>query len=397
MFGASGVLFSTNYNNNGEKLLTQVSDNIVIPTIQLVSDSNWVPLNFSGFIKSQNADSPFVNSSTSSGGDISLTFTTSSDGNHLATTGGTYAQPYVSSTVGSGQSTYANPSGSHSHTTPPISIAGTSLYPFHLKTKMYTRATNSNKIFTLPIGTIVFGENIEDSGVVATSTYSSLYLYATTNDADVGRIGGGTTSRSINLTTSQGGSHNHGATGVRAQNGYNPAFGSEKSAAIDTNQSTGHTHSLSASLTQYIKYMKLNTYIVQQENVYIRYGMIFGFTSNNVPPNWYCCNGQTIDGYTTPNLVDRYVMFGYQANHKGIPPSAYDKNALVLSNVSLSTENWFHYHGTGDGWQTVGNYGRENRYHSTVSVPHTHTITTSSSSIDYEPPNYNLIYYIYLP
>jgi hypothetical protein len=141
----------------------------------------------------------------------------------------------------------------------------------------------------------------------------------------------------------------------------------------------------------------LNTYVVQQENVYISSGMIFGFTSNNVPPNWYCCNGQTINGYQTPDLTDRYIMCGTAASHKVIPSDLNDKNIIKYSGTSSSTNTWNHKHGSSGVYQSTSASGQVNCYHAYADAPHNHISGVQDVELPYEPPHFNLIYYIYLP
>jgi hypothetical protein len=244
----------------------------------------------------------------------------------------------------------------------------------------------------LPIGTIVFAENITNNDGVVASIYNGLYLYVTSDDNLVGLIGGKTT-HEITTTSSASGEHSHVSPGqTYAQTGAENVYIGPTGRTKTTADGELHIHTMTLSLTQNKKYMKLNTYIVQQENVYISSGMIFGFTSNNVPPNWYCCNGQTVNGYITPNLVDRYIVCGDVSSHK--ETSFDDVNAIVLSSSSTSTDSWYHRHGTGNVFQNIG-LRKENRYHATGSVPHSHTIP--QQEFPYEPPHFNLMYYVYLP
>jgi hypothetical protein len=396
MFGVSGMLFSTDYNNNGEKLRAEASDNFVITSIQLVSDSDWVPYNVGeAFVKSKNYYSDLVNT-LSMGTNASIAFNFSSNGNHNYNVGSAYANPYQS-LITTGNVIEATNSGDHSHSASSSSVQSTSFLPRHLKTKLYKRKTGSSTFFKLPIGTIVFAENITNNDGVVASIYNGLYLYVTSDDNLVGLIGGKTT-HEITTTSSASGEHSHVSPGqTYAQTGAENVYIGPTGRTKTTADGELHIHTMTLSLTQNKKYMKLNTYIVQQENVYISSGMIFGFTSNNVPPNWYCCNGQTVNGYVTPDLTDRYIRIGNAASHKEIPPSYSDVNALTHTSTNSSTNTWRHRHGTGGVYQSTSNFGQVNCFHAYADVSHVHSSGPQQPSYPYEPPHFNLIYYIYLP
>jgi len=392
MFGATGNLLSINYNHLGQ--IPVSASGIVIFTINSVSDSNWVVSSVNNnLIKARNSNFSYANTSNTNGSAI-VSFTTGTYAAHDPVPLGTYATPYVQSTFISRNSTIAYSSGSHSHAFS-NTVSSSSFFPSHIKTLLYTRNNGSPSSFSLPVGTIVFSANItNDYGISSTSSYDNLYLYATNSTSLVGTTGGSSTFNLSGTSTSSG-DHTHGppsgGTDAPSWNGYMQATGQNQDFT-----SKAHTHTLTISFTQNKKYVKLRTYVVQQQNVYISYGMIFGFNTNNVPADWYCCNGQTINGYTTPNLVDRYVMCGNSdiSSHNITPITANDINNISFLNTTLVNNTWSHRHGTSGAYQAISTKN-ENDYHDTASVNHTHSI--SGASFSYEPDHYNLIYYVYLP
>ena len=393
MFGATGNLLSINYNHLGQ--IPVSTSGIVIFTINSVSDSNWVVSSVNNnLIKARNSNFSYANTSNTNGS-ASVSFTTVTNAAHDPTKLGTYATPFVQSTFVSRNSTIAYSSGSHNHAFS-NTVSSSSFFPSHIKTLLYTRNNSSPSSFSLPVGTIVFSANITNNyGITPTSSYDNLYLYATNSTSLAGTTGGSTTFN-LSGTSTSGGDHNHGppsgGTDAPPWNGYMQATGQKQDIT-----SKAHTHTLSISFTQNKKYVKLRTYVVQQQNVYISYGMIFGFNTSNVPADWYCCNGQTVNGYTTPNLVDRYVMCGNSdiSSHNVNPVISNDINNISFLNITLDNNTWSHTHGTSGAYQSISTQN-ENDYHGTASVSHTHSVLLGQS-FSYEPDHYNLIYYVYLP
>jgi microcystin-dependent protein len=406
MFGVSGGLLSIDYRNSGQPIVN--GEGIIITSIAKIENPEWTTVNInSTLIKSKNIGS-FETNTITSNNPSQLNFIVSRTSNHAADVGGPpYATPYTSFTS-TGQNTIGNAGGNHVHTISGFDLDVTSHLPKNVKVALYRRSTNYSSTFNLPIGTIVFAENIQNNpSVVPTSLYDNLYLSSTNIDNNIGDKDYSTNIIEYNFITSSSGNHNHGpATGVHGQSGYNPNFGSENTTAINNppvNNNLNHSHSGKMTFTQTKKYKKLRTYVVDSDKAFISNGMIFAFNTENVSDGWYCCNGQIIKGYTTPNLVDRYIMCGNSSlsSHNLNPTennNAIDENYIIFENLNNSTDEnkWSHSHGTTSGFQTVTAL-QERRYHgfSENGIPHSHNITLTESI--FEPNHYNLIYYIYLP
>jgi hypothetical protein len=398
MFGITGALSSIDYRNMGQKFI--FANNIVITSISPISSSSWVKkTSVEGLIKSRIHNSSIVNTvntNTSS----SITSSMSIAGSHVATVGAPYASSQVSPTY-QYPTTIASTSGSHYHSFT-ISLNAATLYPDSLYVGIYE--SNLGTIFTLPVGALIFAENIASNdlyGISAISTYDNFYLRATSNDGLMGTTYSSTTSSIISYTTTTSGAHDHNpATGSFGLS--SPTNGTEYSLPYD-NSTTGyepsHSHTGSVTVTQTKKYKKLRTYVVTQSGASISNGMIFAFnnTSINLAPNWYCCNGQIIGGYTTPNLVDRYIMCGNSiiSSHNINGSGSSDTNNAYCTSTTSSTNNWTHDHGSVYNYQVLTGYATAQRYHTAASVPHSHTQSTSTTG--FEPYHRNYIYCIYLP
>jgi hypothetical protein len=398
MFGATGLFISIDYRNMGQKFIS--ANNIVITSISPITNPAWVKkTNVQGIIKSRAHNSSLVNS-TNTYTSASISDTTLMAGQHAATISGPYAESYVYTTY-MDATTIASTSGSHSHSFT-INLDGPNSYPDILYVGLYEK--NSSDTNSLPIGTIIFAENIATNdlyGISTTSAYDDLYLRITTDDGLIGTQSSSVAS--LNYTTSSSGSHTHepasGSLGLSTYDPYSPA-GAEITHPVDSptaGQSPIHSHTGTVSISQTKKYKKLRTYVVNGNGAQISNGMIFAFsnTSINLSPNWYCCNGQIINGYTTPNIVDRYILCGNSdiSSHNII--GTLDTNKIYLGSSTTSTNDWTHNHGRMSGYQNITNYLPAKRYHDTASYPHNHG--RNSSDVDFEPYHRNYIYCIYLP
>lgn len=393
MFGVTGILSSVDYRNTTQSFTD--ADDIVIFTVNDIVNSDWqtIPTSYDNLIKSRNNNFAYV-ASANTFTNITGALTTTSDGAHISDNYGAYASPYR--TTGANDTNRRNgTSGNHIHTVSFSVASSLANFPYHIKTKLYKRNPYSRKIFTLPIGTIVFGENIfNNSGVSANSYYDNKYLCSASSST--GTFSGDILIRNP-TTVGSSGIHAHVGATTRSQTGYF-SEGFYSGAQDEANQGS-HLHTATVYFIQYKKYVKLRTYVVQEENTFISPGMIFGFFSNNVSQGWYCCNGQIVGDYTTPNLVDRYIMCGNSniSSHNIIPNSTDDKNSISYISTTVSTEAWKHRHGTGGVFQSGSLYGQEPYYHTDASITHTHTVSGTVGPYNYESNHFNLIYYIYLP
>jgi hypothetical protein len=397
MFGVTGILSSVDYRNTTQSFTD--ANNIVIFTINDIVDSDWqtISASYDSLIKAR--DHNYVDVATKTTfGNITGSFTTTINGAHKAEDYNAYAIPQISGSGFNNNVRRLGTSGNHAHSLTFSINSGSDNFPFHIKTRLYKRNPYSRKIFTLPIGTIVFGENILNNyGVVANSYFDNRYLCSST--ISIGRLGGSNEFFS-DVTIGSGGVHNHVGPATRSQTSYPGYGGGDYSGAVTYGNIGSHTHSGLILFNQYKKYVKLRTYKVQEENTFISPGMIFGFSSNNVSQGWYCCNGQIVAGYTTPNLVDRYIMCGNSdiSSHNVKPDSIDDKNSIsyVSYDLLIDTNDWNHTHGYGGVFQQLG-ASTEAFFHDSESISHQHTVSATPGPYTYESDHYNLIYYIYLP
>jgi hypothetical protein len=397
MFGITGLLTSSDYRNGSPGPIEAVS-NLVIFSVSTVSDSNWsLLIQDYKLIKARNEDFADVGTVYSYTSLPTITFNIGMNGTHDATIGSAYGSSYASPSTG-GKSNLTYSAGSHNHTAS-VNLAG--FLPSSILTKLYKRNPNSISFYSLPIGSLVFGANLNITGLSATSSYDNRYICSSSISA--GATGGSTTS-TISFNTSNGGEHFHdGPVNNFDQTTFNQTgYGQQTGSRIDTSGQQSHAHTGSITISQRKQYVKLRTYQVTGSNVFISSGMIFGFISAINDPNWFCCNGQTVRGYTTPNLVDRYVMCGNNSisSHNVTPSAINDVNDINIMSYTLDNNTWNHRHGIGNiDYQNTTTYLPCTRYHSYANFSHTHAITTTDgvTSYSYEPSYFNLIFYIYLP
>lgn len=398
MFGTSGILFSTDF-KNGSPIPIEASSNLVIFSVSNISDPNWASINYSNtLIKAR--DSNYVDVGTlylTPTNLPTLSFTTGTNNSHNGVDYPEYSNSQMSPLIG-GKGFRGYPAGSHNHSID-INLNNQTFLPPHIKIILYKRTNNSSPFYSLPIGSLIFGENLNISGLTATSTYDNKYICCT----PVGNQGttGGSSSFSFSFITGYSGEHYHdGPVNNSSQTGFNGTGYGERSGSIELSTGQSHLHTGSVTLTHKKQYVKLRTYQVTDSNVFISSGMIFGFTSAIDHPDWFCCNGQTARGYVTPNLVNRYIMCGNNniSSHNVNPSALDDLNILNVDNYTVDTNLWNHTHGIENQfYQNTGTRIPQSRYHTYSNVPHTHSMTGQSTTISYEPNHFNLIFYIYLP
>lgn len=397
MFGITGLMTSSDTRNGSPGPIEAVS-NLVIFSVSTISDSNWVSLSQNDkLIKARNED--FVDVGTAyaaTSGLPTITFTIGTNGDHDARDYPPYSNNAFYSFLTGGKSFLGLPAGSHNHT---ASISLTGFVPSNIKIKLYKRNPSSISFYSLPVGSLVFGENLNISGLSATSSYDNKYVSSTTSTAG---ITGGSTTGTLSFTTSYSGAHYHdGSVNNFDQTIFNGTGFGQRTRSRISSEGQSHAHTGSVTLSQRKQYIKLRTYQVTGSNVFISSGMIFGFISTINDPDWFCCNGQTVRGYTTPNLVDRYVMCGNNSitSHNVTPSAINDVNDINITSYTLDNNTWNHNHGIADLDYQNTTSSHDNRRHSYSDIPHTHAITTADgiTSYSYEPSHFNLIFYIYLP
>lgn len=401
MFGVTGLLISSDYNNVSLNFPAEAPYGIVIFSLNDITDSNWG--GWPGYpfmellIKARNSNYPYLGQSTASTNLPKVTINTTSEGTHLGTAYEYYSYSQMSPASG-GKSFQGYSAGDHRHLT---DVTISEFYPPHIKTKLYYRKYTSTPFYSLPIGALIFGENLNISGLTATSSYDNKYLCATYSN--VAGTTDGTSTISVSFTTSNAGEHFHdGPVNNTTQTSFNGTGYGQRTGSYPSSDGQAHTHTGSMTLLQKKKYVKLRTYRVDGENVFISRGMIFSFFTVINHPDWFVCNGQTVRGYTTPNLVDRYIMCGNNdiSSHNVTPSVSDDYNGITITNISINNNTWNHNHGYGNQfYQNDGTSLPDYRYHTFANVPHSHSglHTTDTNPISYDTSNFNLIFYIYLP
>jgi hypothetical protein len=401
MFGASGLLSSIDYRNAGEVYKTP-ADNIVITTVNPVIDSNWELLNVNNkLIKSTTTN--VGSSSTNGSASLIITFISNSDhsmdqvDSNEKFVFSPYATPYCyTDDVLGGGDVRARTGGSHTHIFEQQTFSSAANFPSYVRVALYKRKIDSNRIFELPIGTIVFAEDLTDvEGVSATSSYNNKYLCAVNDQNLAGTSYIGKDNFSYNIVSSTAGAHSHPSNRSGPnQTGQIGIYLAQTGARADDQRYTSHTHQGTIDISVIRKNVSLRTYKVSMTGVYITRGMIFGFSSSNIPPNWYICDGSIINGYQTPRINDRYPLCGNEllSSHDNI----LNNDNHIATSASLDTATWNHYHGTADNYQAyssiTGKY-----YHGPSGNLTAHNHRGSGKTTYFEHDRFNLIYCIYLP
>jgi hypothetical protein len=401
MFGITGKMSGTDWRNtyNGAPSVNNI---FIFTNNNTDLNSSWLTINQGNgkFIRARDhnfADVGVPSNVTS----IDFIFNTGTTGSHVAENYGAYATPYENY-GNSGGGVISGSSGSHNHGSFTINFTSNNFSLYRIA-YMRKRNPSSSPYFTLPIGTILFGENLDNVlGVSGYSSYSNRYLMG----GEGVSFGGSSNPISISVLTNSSGDHLHNPSpyGGSAVTGVVGNFAETDRAFTDVNAGTVHQHTVIADFNIRNKYVKLRTYVTTNSNVIISRGMIFGFVSNVYDPDWVCCNGQTVRGYTTPNLVDRFIMCGDStlASHNVTPSYTNDVNTVTYLSSTMDTNAWSHSHGVQNPYPastSLGNLATIRRYHSTASVSHSHSTPSSTAfnTFDFEPTHFNLIFYMYLP
>lgn len=241
----------------------------------------------------------------------------------------------------------------------------------------------------VPAGAIVFSSN---SPTGSWSNYATLYgnkWLAGVSSAASSGSNLGAASANFSTTSTSGGNHTHG-TGTAIA--YVPSTGNQITNFNTEGGSGDHVHSINITATYSINnYIKLKAWQTST-NALLSYGCIIPWNSNNQPPSgWYLCNGQTIRGYTTPNLSSGKLIQMHSADHdvtvsgtNSVSLSATAGNAGTHTHQGPLSASRFAYFG-----------GSE---HTSYSWPHTHGLSlTTGSTVNVDPANVSLAFIVYLP
>jgi len=402
MFGITGIMLGSDWRNGASAVPPAVDSSIVIFTNSLVDlDSSWLTISQGNSRLIRARDHNFADVGVPSGGtSASFTFSTGTAGSHRAEDYGAYANPYEQN-YGSG-GVISGIAGSHVHGSTNMTFTS-NIFPSYRSAYMRKRNPNSSPYFTLPFGTILFGENLDNiSGVTGYSTYNGKYLVGQGTSSLSN--GGYSNPVSYPFLTNYAGDHTHNPSpyGGSAVNGFYGGGAEVNRAFTDGDDGTSHNHTITANFSIKNQYVKLRPYVTTNSSVPVSRGMIFGFVSAINDPDWFCCNGQTARGYTTPNLVDRFIMYGDSSSHNAKPISTDDVNTVTYLSSTMDTNTWNHRHGVTNPYPATTSLGNNRviaRYHGNANVPHTHGIfhNTGGNTFAFEPAHFNLIFYVYLP
>jgi hypothetical protein len=401
MFGATGLLSSVDYRNAGEVYKTP-AHGIVITTVNAVTDSDWELLDVNNkLIKS--TYSPGVERTD---GSASITFSSfNSTGNHSMDQQDSngkfvfspYATPCLDDNFYGTGGTRAFSGGNHTHTFTEQTFSSAANFPSYTRVALYKRKDGSNRIFELPIGTIVFAADLSSvEGVSATSSYSENYLCAINNPSIAGTYKSGSNKFTYNIISAISGEHAHNGNPGPGPTGQTSKYLVNTDADYSAKNNISHTHQGLVTLTVNRKTVSLRTYTVDNSGVYITRGMIFGFNTTNIPPDWYICDGSVVNGYTTPRIDNRYLIFGnaFLSSHDKI----LGDNNYINVTASLNNISWNHRHGQSGKYQSLtsrsGKFFHDDSYDITS---HNHVFGGGDQSTYYENDRFELLYCIYLP
>jgi hypothetical protein len=253
---------------------------------------------------------------------------------------------------------------------------------------MYQAASTIGEI---PPGVIVFAAdvNVNLSKIASNTSYNDLHLAVTSNSLISSAYSN--TVSSVPTVSSSGG-HTHTTSGTLSMPGVSSPTAEYVNYATETG--TAHVHTVSSfnisSVNTYA--IKLRTWITT-DYCPVSNGMIFAWNANSsqVPAKWYSCNGQIINGYTTPNLDNRFIICGNNTTHSTLVNSG---NTISWPSFNTSTDDWTHAHGTETNFYnaaaTVATI-----FHASFNVLHSHSFNSGSAT--FLPRRQDLAFYIYLP
>jgi hypothetical protein len=264
----------------------------------------------------------------------------------------------------------------------------------------------------LPQGTVVLGISTPNSFSAYTGHdgYFANYVSGSSLLNIVLTPSGGTVSTTLSTTSSSGGhSHFGGPTQT-----YSTSIGSPivaVSGIYNGHGATGgaHTHTVSATgaFTFAVNnWMTVKAFVAPVGGARITSGTIilWGDRSTELPAGWYFCNGQTVNGVTTPNLNAGYIIKFDSAQATGTVVNN-GTNTVSLSAAGLAAPvsptnpapySHAHYPSALGTYNTTS--GRTiQEHHETYNWPHTHTGTTGPFSDNCEPCTCGFSFIIYLP
>jgi hypothetical protein len=364
--------------------LAVVPSSAVVPFAVADITTATIPSGWSRYTKFDNkfilgtATNAQVGTTVTATGNVMVSMTTSSNGNHALGSNTSFVGTPAPNAGSFNGYTQNDVRGSHNHQGGYVDVSGampnTVSVPFIM---------TSGEIDVLPANAIVFRSTAPDS--ISYSQYTPSgngYFYGGATSAWTNRTG------SVNGTgvSTANGAHNHLSTSPSYRM-TTQTFGVPSYIVPET--SGDHTHPFVVSMNATLKSKHLVAWVSQAEEA-IQPGMIIMYDGNlnALPSGWRVCDGQ----FGTPNMVDYFIGYGSGLAHDAVINAS---SAVSLGSISeLQSVNWSHEH-ISDTSTTLF-YGSGNQYHGTLSVPHGHTVTSSSltSVITQYMPNCTKIAFI---
>jgi hypothetical protein len=337
---------------------------------------------------------------------INSTETLSTSGSHTGTTIGSTANDFRRPSFSDNKTTLPNinvynaTAGEHSHSIQSVSLVNKYIYPKSLVVASYKLTSNNLEV---PKNAIIFTTySNEDYDLIESSKdgcclISGNSVWVATNSIANNGIYGKNSYVSNELgsaITSNSGDHNH-ISGTTDRNFTNTTYSTKVYENGDSTISIvgRHNHQMTYTADITINRTTLKTYKANK-NTGIFYGMIIGYhlTSGyaSLPSGWYYCNGQTVNGFVTPNLASKIFEISRTSHLQDIVPSF---NGITI-NFSTSTTSYpSHSHVTQTTTANFNNYVTTRPHHGPATWTHTHSYT---GYYGWRPSSSSLAFIIYL-
>ena len=357
LFNKMTINFSDVLSENGLPLYTAVPAGALVMAEQTLSTGTFVSI--SNLIRGVGHLSV---GSTTTGVPTSTAATMSSSGNHssgsVLNTNNTNVAPAASYSVAGASA------GSHSHTISNIYSGASTGLPLCRRLGFYSLPSGQT---TLPAGAIVMSASRPSTDFTAT-TYTE-WLAGASTTATVGTQGGSSSDRNWSVTTSTAGNHIHGSAGTAydSSNTFLPQITLD---SYNTVTAGAHSHTFTLAGNWFIgNYVTAKTW-VSNGGALITSGCIVAWnsTSSTLPDGWVFCDGSTVRGVTTPNLIGNRMIkldpnshgvvnsgtnsfsaapaFNYQwaGSHRHLAASQIARGNGQTAAPQHNTDSWFHNH-----------------------------------------------------
>ena len=320
---------------------------------------------------------------------IPSSFTTVSSGAH---SGNPFTVDNRTGTLNSSGGTNTA-AGSHTHSISGLNSTNNlgGKYHYGVVVGLYKCVTPT---YEIPKGALVFTTNPQNEDLIQDGVYDNRSLISGNSSWVAARTQYGEEfyyGFSLSGTISSSGSHNHQLLNAR---GNGSQAGSRTIGYYEYGDLLGtHTHisSIGAYPDPALKYQK--TYRTAR-NTGVYRGMILGWMGRSVselPQGWYLCNGQTVNGYTTPTLnKDRCIACTNSDYYNGYEGGS----DTVRIDYSISNSGTLqHTHQTNLSSIYVYPNNGPSSYHSTYDWAHSHD---GSYTGTWKQGYYTLNFIIYL-